>query len=287
MLYQALTGQVPFSGSVLEVMRDKQQREPPPISEDAGLPRDLCEFCLKLLAQHAEDRPDALEITAVVAADQSTTAALSSPREHALIGREDQLQSLGEALETFDRTKRPLTVFVSGRSGEGKTTLCDAFLEPLARDPRYAVMRGRCYDRESVPFKALDSSVDALCSFLIALPASEVKALLPRDVSMLAHVFPVYRRVEVIAVVPPAEVATADEQEIRARAFTALRELFGRISDRKSTILFIDDLQWGDADIRQRQTVVNNLNRVMAMRAADMHGQPREVVGAIASNIST
>lgn len=248
MLYQALTGELPFTGSIVEVLRDKQLKDPPPIPEDEGLPEDLCKLCLKLLARRAEDRPDVLEITAIVAATQSTTVAPSSVRDHQLIGREEQLQMLSKTLETFDRTKRPMTVFVSGRSGEGKTTLCDAFLEPLVRDARYAVMQGRCYDRESVPFKALDSTVDALCSFLNALPASEVRALLPRDVTILAHVFPVFRRVDAITAAPQAEVAGADEQEIRTRAFTALRELFGRISDRQPIILFIDDLQWGDAD---------------------------------------
>ncbi len=43
-------------------------------------------------------------------------------------------------------------------------------------------------------------------------------------------------------------IATLDEQQVRQRAFGALRSLLGRISRRSPIVWFIDDLQWGDAD---------------------------------------
>ncbi len=248
MLYQALSGGLPFTGSPLEVMQAKQSESAPKLSPACNLPEDLCALTEQLLSRHAEDRPDALAIATAVAASKEGTNVASASMDHPLIGREPQLEVLGSALEAFAESNEPMTIFVSGRSGEGKTSLCNAFLVPLEQDSRYAVMQGRCYDRESVPFKALDSAIDALCSYLNSLPIHEVPAVLPREASVLANVFPVFRRVPAVADCPTPDLSNADEQEVRTRAFAALRELLERIGDRRRIILFIDDLQWGDAD---------------------------------------
>jgi tetratricopeptide (TPR) repeat protein len=165
-----------------------------------------------------------------------------------LVGREPHLAALQDGFATLRRQRVPLTVFISGRSGEGKTALGEHFLTPLRADTRLAVMSGRCYDRESVPFKALDTLMDALCGYLRALPGEDAALLMPDDIGVLVHVFPVLQRVKVVAKAADTRLAELDEQQIRRRAFGALRSLLSRISRRSLIVWFVDDLQWGDAD---------------------------------------
>ena len=79
-----------------------------------------------------------------------------------------------------------------------------------------------------------------------ALP--ETLVALPAWTGELSRVFPVLARAHVDLPDREPELADADPQEIRRRAFAALRELLARIAVRRSLIVWIDDLHWGDLD---------------------------------------
>jgi tetratricopeptide (TPR) repeat protein len=248
MLYEALSGHAPFRGSVVQVLQDKQRLAPPPLPPCDTIPQDLADLCMQLLARDPRQRPDALAMAKAIATNAQTNTAAPVRSRQLLVGREQHLAALKDAYRTVERERKPLTVFFSGRSGEGKTTLGEHFLTQLRQDKRTAVMSGRCYDRESVPFKALDSLVDALCSYLRSLPADDAALMVPDDVGMLVGVFPVLARVEVVSRAADTRPTGLDEQQVRQRAFRALRSLVSRISRRGPIVWFIDDLQWGDAD---------------------------------------
>ncbi len=249
MLYEALSGKRPFDGSVWEILRDKQNREPAALAADLATPGDLAELCMKMLAVDPRERPDALAIVKVVASDRnSDTAAATAATGRRLVGRDHQLKILSDAFREVDHHRRPETVFIVGRSGEGKTSLADTFLAGLGSNHDVAIMAGRCYDRESVPFKALDSLIDALAGYLRTLSQTDAALLMPDDIGVLARVFPVLDRVEVVAKATAGRASTLDDQQVRQRAFGALRSMLGRISRRSPIVWFIDDLQWGDAD---------------------------------------
>ena len=251
MLYEALTGQLPFAGSLFQLMADKQAQDPPPPRQlNPAVPADLDALCVELLQRAPENRPSGRQVIERLEGSQALVATdvpAAPARASIFIGRATQLNALSEAFDAV-ASGRTVSVFVQGRSGSGKTALIRRFLDEFRHRPDVVVLSGRCYDREVVPYKALDSVMDALSRYLLGLPPLEVQALLPRDVHLLTRVFPVLERVEAVARAPGRAVAVVDPNEIVRRAFAALRELLARLGDRKRLILFIDDLQWGDAE---------------------------------------
>lgn len=254
MLYEALTGFRPFAGEPIEVLTQKLRSEVvPPHKRVSGVPEDLDRLCCQLLRRDEGERPPGAEILRRLRGGEAgprlwTGRGARSSHRAPFVGRREQLAALHDA---FARTKegRAVTVLVRGPSGMGKSTLVRRFLLDLGeREPSCVVLAGRCYERESMPYKALDSLIDALTQYLRGLPAHEAEALLPRDVLTLARLFPVLRRVEVVSRARRKGPEIPDSQELRRRAVGALRELLARLADKVPLVLFIDDLQWGDVD---------------------------------------
>ena len=251
MLYEALTGRLPFQGRPLEIMKAKLEREPPDPRECvASTPDDLNQLCVDLLRRQPAARPSDTEILgrlAVLPVEPSGATAAPRKQRPVLIGRDPHLEALRAAFLAM-QTGRTTVVYVHGTSGMGKSALVEHFLDGLIEQRAAVVLAGRCYEQESVPYKALDGLVDALSRYLRRLPNAEVQALLPREIHALARVFPVLRQVGAVASAPERGAEVPDPQELRRRAFGALRELLARLGDRKRLVLFIDDLQWGDVD---------------------------------------
>ncbi|MBI2394421.1 MAG: AAA family ATPase [Deltaproteobacteria bacterium] len=253
-LFEALTGGLPFVGSPLEILMAKERADgPSPGSLIDGVPEDLDALCSALLRRNPTARPTGEEILRrLTNADPSPhapsiTASTPPPARTPLIGRDPELEALGRAFRRA-RQGRAVAVHLHGHAGVGKTALLRRFIEEAVVTRQALVLQGACYERESVPYKALDGVIDSLTRHLRRLTRLQVEALLPRDVHAIARLFPVLGRVEAIAAAPRLGVDAPDPGELRRRAFAALRELFARIADRRPLILAIDDLQWGDLD---------------------------------------
>jgi Cdc6-like AAA superfamily ATPase len=251
MLYEALAGRPPFVGSALTVMTDKQRADPVPPQRIAPVvPDDLAALCMELLRHEPSRRPTGDVIVGRLAGAATPPRALLAPSlsgRSTFVGRRSELEALASACDRA-RNGRCTCVLVEGESGVGKSALVRRFLDTLATiDPSATVLRGRCYERESVPYKAFDGIVDALSRTLRRLARAEVAALAPRHASLLPQVFPVLARVDAIAELPKSR-DLPDPQELRARVFAALRELFAGLGKRNTLVLTIDDLQWADGD---------------------------------------
>lgn len=247
MLFEALTGQLPFEGTSGAILLAKQFQEPPSVQSLAShAPLDLAILCDALLGRDPSGRPDAASLQAKLGSPSLSIAPPADADERELlVGRESELAQLRSAYEAT-LSQRAVVLFVAGESGMGKTALVAQFLDDLRSASPAAVLTGRCYERESVPFKAFDSVVDDISRYLRRLPREESAALVPRDAFALARLFPVLERVATVADAPRRDIP--DLQELQQRAFAAFRELLGRIRDRRPLVVFIDDLQWTDRD---------------------------------------
>jgi eukaryotic-like serine/threonine-protein kinase len=251
MLFLALTGKLPFTGAPLEIADQKRLSDPPdPRDLAPETPDDLREICLGLLAREARDRWSGDEVRRRLG-DPPRPQAETEPEWLAssipFVGRGEQLAVLQRAYREMDEGAT-VFVHVSGPSGVGKSRLVSQFLRGSPPAHSAVILSGRCFESESVPFKGLDTIIDALCRFLRTLPDSRTAALLPPGVDALARMFPVLLRVESIAAAAAAAHIVPDAQQLRRRAFAALREMLSRLGRQLPVVIAIDDLQWGDVD---------------------------------------
>ncbi len=247
MIYLALTGHLPFSGSSSAILRAKRTRAArPPSTLVDGIPEDLEQLCMDCLHQDPAQRPSGRELLRRLEGGAGRAAPEPEASEATLfLGREQQLAQLHQSFEAAQQG-RAVTVYVSGRSGMGKSALIHHFLDELRERKEAMVLTGRCYERESVPYKAWDSLIDSLVVRIDELPTPQLESLLPDNIQELARVFPVLRG---LGINPVEQLAPGEHlSESRQRAFDALKELLRRLAQRQPLVLYIDDLQWGDSD---------------------------------------
>lgn len=251
-LYEALTGRVPFFGdSVVEVLHAKQWRLPPaPSRQMAGVPPMLDELCMALLQPDVEKRASGAAVWQTLPSNDVDVAAAV---DHApgvrvpFAGRAAELEVLEHAFEAT-LAGQPRQVLVEGESGIGKSALVEEFLAQLyGVHPEAIVLRGRCYENETVPFKGVDGVVDALARALSRLDPAVTRDILPAWAKVLQQMFPVMGTVKELADMSTRGVP-AEPGARRAAAIQTLRELLGRLREHAPVVLVVDDLQWSDLE---------------------------------------
>ena len=243
MLYEALTGKLPFSGGYAQIFFAKQCEEPEP-PHGPLLPDDLGPLIGELLRRDPERRASGARLLAWCGGAAPRTAA---PAGAVLFGRTAELEVLEDALAAAARG-RTACVYLRGEAGVGKSGLVHGFIAALQARGDVTVLSGRCYQHESVPFKAFDSLVDALADHLAALAPDALAPLLGAHTGELARLFPVLQRVPAVHELAQGTRPGASEQESRRKGFAALKRLLAALAARRRLVLVLDDLHWTDAD---------------------------------------
>ncbi len=247
MIYEALSGALPFDGSVDEILEHKQAGDPPGETVTA-VDAELGALCLSLLDRDPSRRPDGDAILDALGMADSRPGTVPPPApagEPALLGRGGELDALRQACARSEQGEA-VVVRVHGGAGMGKTALVSAFVREQRERGRAVVLSGRCYERESLPYNAIDRLIDELGRHLRQLPPMSAVARMPRAIFALARIFPALARLDCVRNAPAQPIE--NQQELRRLAFDAFAELLARMRDHQPVILHIDDLHWADRD---------------------------------------
>ncbi len=255
LLYEMLTGQLPFTGNSAVAIIYKHLNEQPPRlrSLNPALPVALDALVERLLAKDANRRPQtAGEVyasveAALLAGDGPALPPLAEPTSEGqaarleqapLAGRREELAALTAALE------RALagaggTVMVVGPAGMGKTRLTRE-LELEARERNVLTLRGECLYADApnpyAPFIAMLHTFQEQQAILWARGADEDEPLR----ALLGQVQGVLQ----MGPLPGGPAANAPGPGTPLQVFELLAQFLLAASRQRALLLVLDDMQW-------------------------------------------
>lgn len=240
MLYEALAGALPFAGAARDVLRQKQEHDPPPPQARApGLPSDLCQLCVDLLRRDPAARPDGAAVLQRLGGESPPTPALSRLGGVELAGRQREQEALRRAWGQV-LAGEPQAVRLRGPAGSGRTAVLRAFLDERDQRGDAACLELRAAERERVPGKPLDGFAAALRQAGLPVPPLSEPPTLPE----LAQALRASSR--------PALLAVDDLQWADPAAVALLRALFDAPRPHPLLLLAADRTGWTAPSPAQR-----------------------------------
>ncbi len=241
-LYEALTGRVPFGGTSADVMAAKHFGEiVPPRRLEPAVPDDLDRACVALLSREPSARPSARQVSVDLGRPRDGCRVAGLP----FAGRAAELALLEGCLAEAC-AGRPKVAVLAGEGGVGKSALARHFVTRLALSGTDALLlAGVCHQQESVPYRAFDELMDRVAALAADAPAV-LAGLAAGTLALLGRAFPV------LAAQCPAAESSAnqilDPQELRARLRQSMVALFRALAREAPLVILIEDLHWADDD---------------------------------------
>lgn len=266
-LYELLCGERAFTMSepMALIHAHLAARPTPPHELRSDIPEAVSRVVMRLLAKQADDRyASGRSVAADLRACAMDLRADRPPRlpeltHHArhdrldiaqrLYGREDESQVLTSA---FGRTCRGAIsfVFVSGYSGIGKTSLVQELFMPVSLAGGH-YCAGKFDQLQSIPYSALTQAFTGLIRHLLTASTREldarrraIEAALRPDAQVVVELVPELE----LMIGPQAPAASLGPLESNLRLQRLFLRFLAALGTREHPlVLFIDDLQWGDA----------------------------------------
>jgi eukaryotic-like serine/threonine-protein kinase len=241
LIHEAHSGSLPFDADPQRSVARRLEGKLPRLT---GWPEDLERICCGLLEPDPSKRWTLHEVLGSLHARSTGLAPVE--RFSPFVGRERELETLGAAWRAAVDEGRTVLVDIVGRSGMGKSALLREFVRERASDAW--VLQGRSYERDAVPYKAIDAAMDELERKLRQLEPAELHALVPDDAAALHTTFPLLAEALGATEQPTAALQTVEPSEQRRRSSAALSDLLARVGAKHGLVLALDDVQWGDLD---------------------------------------
>jgi predicted ATPase/phosphoribosyl 1,2-cyclic phosphodiesterase/anti-anti-sigma regulatory factor len=237
-LYQLLTGRLPFEGSDREVMRAHLESSPVPLSKlNPDLSLTLEHLVLKLLAKDPEDRYDsARQVRCVLEGLIVDVEGTMGQRRRVLVGREKPLRALRACWEEA-RAGRGQLAFITGGLGIGKTSLAQ---KVAAQSKPSVLLVGHCQASKGSPPYHLFTRV--LLAYLGTIPFESLDEESRDLLGDLAHIVP---RIRWMLPDLPEPTRLEPKQE-QLRFVASLTRFIERATQERPWFLILDDLQWAD-----------------------------------------
>ncbi len=268
-LYELFSRRVPFgSREAMEIIYAHIARQPLPLDEmEPQVPRVLSRLVMKLVAKRAEARYQShsgLIADLLACVEQlEMQGSLSDfplgrhdmPEElqiaPGLYGRKDEIAALENALERVSQGATEM-VLISGSAGVGKTALVGEIHRSVAQKNGYLISGKFDQLRHNIPYSAL---IQALRGLIREVSVEEksgmerwksrIRAALGPNGQLVTRVIPELE--QVIGPQPPLPEMGALES--RNRFTTVLLDfIFIFCEKTHPLVIFLDDLQWMDAD---------------------------------------
>lgn len=168
---------------------------------------------------------------------------LSRVGEH-LYGRDDQMALLDEALYQM-RGQGPVSILVSGHTGIGKTRLLEEFFID-AQFNAFTVLRTKFeLHKVALPYVTFKQLFSQLRSWILTRANEECKIVLsPMSTQILSYLFTELR----LVLKSSHSYGIVPVENIGNKLPFAIQELLSAVATKETPIiLFLDDLQWADA----------------------------------------